>query len=78
MSHWKTNMALVHKEGVLETRPIRIKRQIFYGDSLSSLLFTISLNPLRIELNRSKYGNQLDKQNKIHHLFYVDGLVWNK
>ena len=29
MSHWKTNMTLVHKEGVLETGPIRIKRGIF-------------------------------------------------
>ena len=26
MSQWKTNMTLVHKEGVLETGPIRIKR----------------------------------------------------
>ena len=46
MSQWKTNMTLVHKEGVLETRPIRIKRGIFQGDSLSPLLFTMSLNPL--------------------------------
>ena len=29
MSQWKTNMTLVHKEGVLETRPIRIKRGVF-------------------------------------------------
>ena len=46
MSQWKTNMTLVHKEGVLETGPIRIKRRIFQGDSLSPLLFTMSLNPL--------------------------------
>ena len=32
MSQWKANMALVHKEGVLETEPIRIKRGIFQGD----------------------------------------------
>ena len=31
MNHWKTNMTLVHKEGVLETGPIRIKRGIFQG-----------------------------------------------
>ena len=46
MSQCKTNMTLVHKEGVLEARPIRIKRGIFQGDSLSPLLFTMSLNPL--------------------------------
>ena len=74
MNHWKTNMTLVHKEGVLETGPIRIKRGIFQGDSLSPLLFTMSLNPLSIELNKTKYGYQLDKQTKINHLFYVDDL----
>ena len=47
MSQRKTNMTLVHKEGVLETGPIRIKRGIFWGDSLSPLLLTMSLNPLR-------------------------------
>ena len=74
MNHWKTNMTLVHKQGVLETGPIRIKRGIFQGDSLSPLLFTMSLNPLSIELNKTKYGYQLDKQTKINHLFYEDDL----
>ena len=35
MGPLKTNMTVVHKEGVLETEPIRIKRGIFQGDSLS-------------------------------------------
>ena len=74
MSQWKTNMTLVHKEGVLETGPIRIKRGIFQGDSLSPLLFTMSLNPLSQELQNTGYGYQLDKQTKINHLFYVDDL----
>ena len=74
MSHWKTNMTLAYKEEVLETGPIRIKRGIFQSDLLSPLLFTISLNPLNIELNQTKYGYQLDKQTKINHQFYVDDL----
>ena len=74
MSQWKTNMTLVHREGVLETGPIRIKRGIFQGDSLSPLLFTMSLNPLSQELQKTGYGYQLDEKTKINHLFYVDDL----
>ena len=52
MRQWKTNMVLVHESGVLETGPISIKRGIFQGDSLSPLLFTMSLNPLSWELRK--------------------------
>ena len=65
-------MTLVHKEGVLGTESIRIKRGIFQGDSLSPLLFTMSLNPLSWELQKIGYGYQLHDQTKINHLFYVD------
>ena len=41
MSKWKTNMTLVHKQCALETEPISIKRGLFQGDSLYSLLFTM-------------------------------------
>ena len=74
MRQWKTNMVLVHESGVLETGPISIKRGIFQGDSLSPLLFTMSLNPLSQELQKAGYGYQLDKLSKINHLFYVDDL----
>ena len=74
MNQLKTNMTLVHKEGVLETGPIRIKRGIFQGDSLSPLLLTMSLNPLSQELKKTRYGYQLDEQTKISHRFYIDDL----
>ena len=67
-------MTLVHKGGVLETGPIRIKRGIFQAGSQSPLLFTMFLNPLSKELQKTGYGYQLDEQTKINHLFYVDGL----
>ena len=56
MRQWKTNMVLVHESGVLETGSISIKRGIFQGDSLSPLLFTMSLNPLSWELQKTGYG----------------------
>ena len=74
MRQWKTNMTLVYKEGVLETGPIRIKRGIFQSESLIPIPFTMSLNPLRQELQNTGYGYQLDEQTKINHLFYVDDL----
>ena len=67
-------MTLVHKEGVLQTRPIRIKRGIFQDNSLSPLLFTVSFNPLSQELQKTGYRYQLDEQTNINHLFYVDGV----
>ena len=80
MSHWKTNIILAHKEGVLETVPIRIKRGIFQGDSLSPLLFTMSHNPLSQELQKTGYGYQQNEQTKINHLLYADGneAVWSQ
>ena len=66
----KTNMVLVHDNGVLENGPIRIKRDI----SQIPLLFTISLNLLSQELQKTGYGHQLDKQTTMNHLFYVDDL----
>ena len=74
MRQWKTNMVLVHESGVLETGPVSIKRGTFQGDSLRPLLFTMSLNPLSHELQKTGYGYQQDKQTKINHLFYVDDL----
>ena len=54
MSQWKTNMTLIHKEGVLETAPIRINRGIYQGDSLSPLLITMSLSPLKPRTSKDK------------------------
>ena len=65
-------MFLVNKEGVLETGPIRINKEIFQGDSLSLLFFTVSISPLNRELENTRYGYLLHEQTKINHLLYVD------
>ena len=49
-------MVLSHGKGTVKTRIMQIRRSIFQGDSLSSLLFSMALNPLSTELNRSGYG----------------------
>ena len=74
MRQWKTSMVLVDESGVLETGLISIKRGIFLGDLLSPLLFTMSLNPLSRELQKTGYRYQMEKQTEINHLFYVDDL----
>ena len=52
---------------------INIKRGIFQGGSLSSLLFCISLIPLSLELNSSGYGYKIGTE-RITYLFYMDDL----
>ena len=66
----ETSMTLVHRQGVLEW--IGIKREIFEGDLLSPILFTVSLYLLSKELQKTGYGYQFDEKTKINHLFYVD------
>ena len=74
MSTWKTNVKLVHKQGVLETGPISMKRGIFQDDSPSPFFFTMTLNPLSRELqkNTNGYSYQLDEQTNIGQIFYED------
>ena len=52
---------------------INIKRGFFQGDSLSPLLFCISLIPLSLELNSSSYGYKI-RTEWITHLFFKDDL----
>ena len=46
---------------------------MFQGDSLSPLLFCISLIPLSLKLNSSGYGYKI-RTERITHLFYKDNL----
>ena len=73
MRLWTTNLRLTHANGTAKTDSLRIKCGIFQGDSLSPLLFCISLIPLSIELNNAGYGYQIMGKS-INHLFYMDDL----
>ena len=54
---------------------VRIKRGVFQGDSLSPLLFVLSMIPLTILLKRENIGYKCGKEQKIiNHLLYMDDL----
>jgi hypothetical protein len=56
MSYWKTNMRL-HTEGKLtEIEDVEIQHGIFQGNSSSPLLFSITLIPLKAQLNKFNTG----------------------
>ena len=72
MKNWKTQLTLTHESSTLMSENINIKREIFQGDSLSPLLFDISLIPLSLELNSTVYGYE-NVTEQITHLFHMNG-----
>ena len=74
MKNWKTQLTFTHESGTLMSDNINIKRGIFQGDSLSLLLFCISLIPLLLDLNFSGYEYKIGTE-QITHLFYMDDLT---
>ena len=75
MEKWNTRLTLKTKQEVMQSQPIQIRRGIFQGDSLSPLLFCITLIPLTNELNRADCGYQVHgTERKISHLLFMDDL----
>jgi hypothetical protein len=56
MDKRKTALQLKTKQEVMNSQPIQIRRGIFQGDSLLSLLFCIALAPLTHYVNRADCG----------------------
>ena len=61
----------------IESKPIQYLRGIFQGDSLSVLLFILSVNPLSYLLNKLQgycIGKNGNRSQNISHLFFKDDL----
>ena len=77
MKKWSTNVNIQSGATSIESQPIQYLRGIFQGDSLSVLLFILSVNPLSYLLNKlqgyriAKKGN---RNQNISHLNFVDDL----
>jgi len=73
MSYWKTIMRLHTERKITETEDLEITRGIHEGESLSPLLFCISLIPCTEQLNKlnTEYEEQTTKT-KGSHLLYVN------
>ena len=81
MTTWKTDMTLSHKDGELTIPDVRIKRGIYQGDSLSPLLFCLTLDPLSKLLKHQDIGYNLGKtrgpeaaRKIISHLLFMDDI----
>ena len=73
MRMWKTTLVLNTVENTLNAGDININSGIFQGDSLSPILFCVTLIPLSKLHNNAGYGYKI-YNNTINHLFYTDGL----
>ncbi|XP_044751720.1 uncharacterized protein LOC123311715 [Coccinella septempunctata] len=65
---------MTEKAASYQTEELRIRREIFQGDSLSSRWFCLAVNILSKILNRSAYGYSINDITKLSHLFYMDDL----
>ena len=79
MKEWQTDLKLHHIKGTIEVPNVKIRRGIFQEDSLSPLLFVLSIDPLSRILNKLETGYNMRKRNQddqftINHQLYMDDL----
>ena len=76
-SIWATRVHLRGGETNMESKLINYSRGIFQGDSLSVLLFVLTMNPLSHLLQRMKgyrLGPPGHRDTNLSHLFFIDDL----
>ena len=77
MRNWSTKLQLQSENEMRESEYIKYLRGIFQGDSLSLLLFLLTVNPMPFLLNTTEgytLGKPGDRNLNITHLFFVDEL----
>lgn len=70
MGSWNTRLEYMGEE----LAEVKIRRGIFQGDSLSPLLFIVSLIPLSVILRGSVQGYKLRGGKKVNHQLFMDDL----
>ena len=70
MEHWNT----ILENDRQELGRVHIRRGIFQGDSLSPLMFVMSMIPLTYVLRKVKPAYTTKDKNSINHLLYMDDL----
>ena len=74
---WMTNVCINGEKDSYVSDTIKYLKGLFQGDSLSVLLFILSLNPMSFLLNKLKgyaFGKNGSRNEDITHLFFVDDL----
>ena len=64
MAKWKTDITLQHENGSITLPDVKIQRGIYQGDSLSPLLFCLTIDPLSKILKSKKHRIQSRKSQR--------------